>query len=427
MAAVPLTPSRLHGADIARTASVGLHTRKLRATLSALGIMIGIAAMVGVLGLSESSKSDLLAQLDRLGTNLLTVQAGTGIGLGSGELPAEAAGMIARIGPVETTSSISSVGGASVYRNDLIPSGQTSGLTVQAVDLNLLDTLAGSVADGRFLDEASGAFPTTVLGSVAAERLGIREVTGTQQVWLGDQWFTVIGILDQFELNGDLDRAALVGMVAAEEYLDHDNVPTSIMVRSDPDHVDDVMAVLAATANPENPDEIEVARPTDALEAKEAADDAFTALFLGLGAVALLVGGVGIANVMVISVLERRSEIGHPGPRGGAAAGGHRRHRGSGVGSRRHHGVRQVPWLGNPRPTDRHGGGDGGGAAHRRRGRALSGDQGGTHVTHRGAADRMTHPGLRRERAGNGLRVQGHWSAAASAAIAAGAGRSGGR
>lgn len=310
MAAVPLTPSRLHGADIARTASVGLHTRKLRATLSALGIMIGIAAMVGVLGLSESSKSDLLAQLDRLGTNLLTVQAGTGIGLGSGELPAEAAGMIARIGPVETTSSISSVGGASVYRNDLIPSGQTSGLTVQAVDLNLLDTLAGSVADGRFLDEASGAFPTTVLGSVAAERLGIREVTGTQQVWLGDQWFTVIGILDQFELNPDLDRAALVGMVAAEEYLDHDNVPTSIMVRSDPDHVDDVMAVLAATANPENPDEIEVARPTDALEAKEAADDAFTALFLGLGAVALLVGGVGIANVMVISVLERRSEIG---------------------------------------------------------------------------------------------------------------------
>lgn len=310
MAAVPLTPSRLHGADIARTASVGLHTRKLRATLSALGIMIGIAAMVGVLGLSESSKSDLLAQLDRLGTNLLTVQAGTGIGLGSGELPAEAAGMIARIGPVETTSSISSVGGASVYRNDLIPSGQTSGLTVQAVDLNLLGTLAGSVADGRFLDEASGAFPTTVLGSVAAERLGIREVTGTQQVWLGDQWFTVIGILDQFELNPDLDRAALVGMVAAEEYLDHDNVPTSIMVRSDPDYVDDVMAVLAATANPENPDEIEVARPTDALEAKEAADDAFTALFLGLGAVALLVGGVGIANVMVISVLERRSEIG---------------------------------------------------------------------------------------------------------------------
>jgi putative ABC transport system permease protein len=304
-----LTPSRLHSADVARTAGVGLRTRKMRATLSALGIMIGIAAMVGVLGLSESSKSDLLAQLDKLGTNLLTVQAGGGIGLGSGELPAETADMVARIGPVEQTTTVSEVD-ANVYKNDLVPSGQTGGVTVQAVDLNLVDTLAGSLADGQFLNEASADYPITVLGSVAAERLGIDEVTGTQLVWLGDQWFTVAGVLDEFDLNPDLDRAALVGMAAAQTYLDHDNVPTSVLVRADPDYVDDVMGVLAATANPKNPEEIEVARPTDALEAREAADDAFTALFLGLGAVALLVGGVGIANVMVISVLERRSEIG---------------------------------------------------------------------------------------------------------------------
>ena len=304
-----LTPSRLHPSDIARTASVGLRTRKLRAALSALGIMIGIAAMVAVLGLSESSKSDLLSQLDRLGTNLLTVQAGTGIGLGSGQLPEDSAVMIERIGPVETTTIVSVVD-ANVYKNDLVPAGQTAGLSVQAVDTNLLETLAGTVAHGRFLDEATASYPTTVLGSVAAERLGIHEVTGDQAVWLGDQWFSVIGILDQFDLNADLDRAALVGMAAADTFLDHENVPTSVLVRSDPDQVDDVMAVLAATANPENPEEVEVERPTDALEAKEAADDAFTALFLGLGAVALIVGGVGIANVMVISVLERRSEIG---------------------------------------------------------------------------------------------------------------------
>lgn len=307
--ATGLEPSRLHSSDALRTASVGLQTRKLRAALSALGIMIGIAAMVGVLGLSESSKSDLLAQLDRLGTNLLTVQAGTGIGIGSGELPDEAAGMIARIGPVETTSSISSVD-ANVYKTDFIPEGETGGITVQAVDVNLLDTLAGSVADGKFLDAAASEYPTAVLGSVAAERLGIYEVTGIQQVWLGDQWFTVIGVLNQFELNPDLDRAAVIGFGAASKYLDHDNVATSLLVRADPDHIDDVMGVLSATANPQNPEEVEVARPSDALEAKEAADDAFTALFLGLGAVALLVGGVGIANVMVISVLERRSEIG---------------------------------------------------------------------------------------------------------------------
>ncbi len=304
-----LEPSKLHSVDVVRTASVGLHTRRLRAALSALGIMIGIAAMVGVLGLSESSKSDLLAQLDRLGTNLLTVQAGTGIGIGTGELPIEAAGMISRIGPVEQTSTISAVD-ANVYKSDYIPEGQTGGITVQAVDVNLLDTLAGSVADGKFLDTATATYPTAVLGSVAAERLGIREVTGTQQIWLGEQWFTVIGVLAEFELNPDLDRAALVGMTTAEDYLDHEVVPSSILIRVNPSYVDDVTGVLAATANPQNPEEVEVARPSDALEAKEAADDAFTALFLGLGAVALLVGGVGIANVMVISVLERRSEIG---------------------------------------------------------------------------------------------------------------------
>ena len=305
MAPTTLTPSRLHSADVARTASVGLRTRKMRAALSALGIMIGIAAMVGVLGLSESSKSDLLSQLDKLGTNLLTVQAGGGIGLGSGELPEEAASMIARIGPVEQTTTISEVD-AKVFRTDLVPSGQTGGITVQAVDTNLLDTLAGTMADGVFLNDVTSTYPTTVLGAVAAQRLGIDGVTGTQLVWLGDQWFTVIGVLDEFELNPDLDRAALVGMVAAAEYLDSDNVP----VRAEPAFVDDVMGVLAATTNPQNPEEVEVDRPTDALEAREAADDAFTALFLGLGAVALLVGGVGIANVMVISVLERRSEIG---------------------------------------------------------------------------------------------------------------------
>jgi putative ABC transport system permease protein len=304
-----LAPSRLHAADLARTAAVGLRTRKLRAALSALGIMIGIAAMVGVLGLSESSKSELLAQLDNLGTNLLTVQAGSGIGLGSGELPEEAGAMIARIGPVEQTTTVSAVD-ANVFKSDLVPSSQSGGLTVQAVDLNLLDTLAGTVADGVFFNDVTASYPTTVLGSVAAERLGIDEVTGTQLIWLGDQWFTVIGILDEFALNPDFDRAALVGMATADAYLDHDNVPTSILVRADPAFVDDVMGVLAATTNPQNPEEVQVDRPTDALEAREAADDAFTALFLGLGAVALLVGGVGIANVMVISVLERRSEIG---------------------------------------------------------------------------------------------------------------------
>ena len=309
MQGTDLAPSRMHIGDLGRTASVGLRTRKMRAGLSAIGIMIGIAAMVSVLGLSESSKWDLLAKLDRLGTNLLTVQAGQGIGAGSGQLPEEASGMVARIAPVDATSSISAVN-ANVYKNDFIPSGQTGGISVQAVDVNLLETLGGEIATGEFLNAATADYPTVVLGSVAAERLGIDDVAEQPLVWLGDQWFAVIGVLEEFDLSPNLDRAALIGVGASEAFLEHDPVPSSIYVRTNPEFVDAVMDVLAATANPQNPEEIEVSRPSDALEAREAASDAFTTLFLGLGAVALLVGGVGIANVMVISVLERRAEIG---------------------------------------------------------------------------------------------------------------------
>ena len=305
-----IAPSRLAPADMIRAAGIGLRTRRLRSVLSALGIMIGIGAMVAVLGLSESSKSDLLAQLDQLGTNMLQVQASTGIGLGPGELPDDAPAMITRIGPVEAVAAVADVGSARVYRSDYVPSGQTSGLNVRAVDTNLLGTLQGSMADGVFLDQASPDYPVVVLGSVAADRLGIRSLDTAISVWLGDEWFAVVGILESVDLSPDLDRAALVTVGAAETYLESDLVPSTIYVRMDPSSVDDVRNVMAATVNPENPDQVEVTRPSDALEAREAAESALTNLFLGLGAVALLVGGVGIANVMVISVLERRGEIG---------------------------------------------------------------------------------------------------------------------
>lgn len=305
-----LAPSRMTPADTVRAAGIGLRTRRLRSILSALGIMIGIGAMVAVLGLSESSKSDLLAQLDRLGTNMLQVQAGTGIGLGPGTLPEEAPSMVSRIGPVDMVASIASVSDADVYKNDFVPEGRTGGLSVYGADANLLLALQGSMADGVFLDEASPDYPVTVLGAVTAARLGIGDLATPTRVWLGDEWFTVVGIMDLLELSPDLDRSALVSMKAAETYLQDDLVPTTIYVRMDPESVDAVRSVMAATANPENPDQVEVTRPSDALEAREAAESALTNLFLGLGAVALLVGGVGIANVMVISVLERRGEIG---------------------------------------------------------------------------------------------------------------------
>ena len=300
----------MNAGELLRVASIGLRSRRLRASLSALGIAIGIAAMVAVLGISESSKAHLLASLDRLGTNLLLVEPGGGfMGREDAVLPATSEAMLARIAPVEGVSSVTSVD-ATVRRNDLVASERTEGITVKAADSRLLDTLVGEMADGEWLDEARAGLPVVVLGSVTAERLGITDVGDGVQVWLGGQWFTVIGIMEPLELAPDLDTSAIIGRDIAIAELGAPEAPGTVYLRTDPDEVDDAQSVIARTANPENPDQVEVSRPSDAIEARAAASNAFTALFLGLGAVALLVGGVGIANVMVISVLERRSEIG---------------------------------------------------------------------------------------------------------------------
>ncbi|HEU4396342.1 MAG TPA: ABC transporter permease [Actinomycetota bacterium] len=303
----PPSPSRLHPRDLVGVAGTGLRTRRLRAALSALGIAIGIAAMVAVLGISESSRADLLAQLDSLGTNLLMITPGETFLGEDAKLPKESLGMLRRVGPVEQVAATGNID-ATVRRSDKIPEAETSGISVLAADPGLLDTLGGQVASGRFLNRATARYPAVVLGAKAAERLGIDRAG--RQVWLGNRWFTVVGILRPVTLAPEIDRAALVGFPAAEALLGSDGSPGTVYVRADPDRVEAVQGVLAATANPENPNEVRVSRPSDALAARAAAKTAFTSLLLGLGAVALLVGGVGIANVMVISVLERRSEIG---------------------------------------------------------------------------------------------------------------------
>ncbi|MFI6579197.1 ABC transporter permease [Nocardiopsis sp. NPDC050513] len=292
-----------------RVAFSGLRTRPLRAVLSALGIAVGIAAMVAVVGISASSREQVNAQLRELGTDLLTVSAGQQlIGGGESTLPQDSVDMIARIGPVGAVSAIGTVPDTAVYRSDRIEESQTNGLTVAAARTDLLDTVGGTVASGRWLDDAQAAFPTVVLGATAAERMGITD-TGVQ-VWLGGEWFTVVGILAPVALAPELDTAALVGWSAAEEALDFDGSPTNVYERSGESAVEAVRAVLPATVNPEHPEEVEVSRPSDALAAQAAADETLTALLVGLGGVALLVGGIGVANTMVIAVLERRSEIG---------------------------------------------------------------------------------------------------------------------
>ena len=295
--------------DLARIGAGGLRARRVRTGLTALGIAIGIAAMMAVLGISESSRPDLLATLDRLGTNLLTVNAGQTLFGESSALPEEAPGMIGRIAPVEGVSGVESIPVA-VRRTDLIPKAETGGISVIAADGSLLGTLEGTIADGRNLDAATARYPTVVLGATAARRLGITDVGIGAVVNIGGQWFAVIGILEPLPLTPEIDRSAIIGLPIAQELFDATGSPTTIYVRASDAAIEDVRAVLPATTNPANPEEVQVSRPSEAIAARAAAATTFTALFLGLGAVALLVGGLGIANVMLMAVLERRSEIG---------------------------------------------------------------------------------------------------------------------
>ena len=303
--------SRLRPRDALRVAGSGLKARPLRAVLAALGIAVGIAAMVSVVGISASSRAEIDRQLRALGTNLLTVEPGQELRGGEpAKLPDESVDMVARVGPVSSVSAVGAIDDALVYRNDKIDELRTNGITTLAARPDLLDAVGGEVESGRWLDDALGAYPTVVLGDTTAKRLGITRTDGTVAVLLGERWFTVVGILAPAPLAPELDAAALVGWPVAKEMLGFDGSPTRLYERSPESAVEDVRAVLPATVNPENPEEVTVSRPSEALAAQAAADETLTTLLVALGGVALFVGGIGVANTMVIAVLERRSEIG---------------------------------------------------------------------------------------------------------------------
>jgi putative ABC transport system permease protein len=308
----PTAPSaaRLRPQDLAGLAGVGLRTRKLRAALSALGIAIGVAAIVAVLGLAQSAQSGLLAQIAQLGTNLLTVTTGQSFTGQPAELPTTAPGMINELPGVQEVQYTGALNSVNAYRSPYIPPIDTNAISVDASSPGLPAVVGTSVAQGTYLNSATEHEPVAVLGYGAAQRLGIDRVFPGEKIWVGGMWFYVVGILNSATLAPEIDSSVLIGFPAAEKYLSFNGNPSEIYVRANNSQVTTVDNLLAAQANPQDPGEVDVSQPSQALTAQADAAGAFDTLFLGLGAVALLVGAVGVANIMVISVLERRQEIG---------------------------------------------------------------------------------------------------------------------
>ncbi|MER8162599.1 ABC transporter permease [Streptomyces sp. NPDC094472] len=305
-------PARLRPADLLRLGLLGPRTRRLRSALSALGIALGIAAVVAVTGISASNQAHLLDRLDRLGSNLITVSPGEDFAGKKVPLPKESVTMLGNIAPVERVSATGNTK-ANVYRNEFVPSNQTNSLRVLSARLDLLKAVRGEVRTGRWLDHATERLPVVVLGSSSAERLGVT-APGTK-VWIAGEgltgeWYGVLGILEPNELVPEIDDSVLVGGPTAIARLDGDRTPSTVYLRVHPERVSDVQDVAAATANPAQPGMVAVSRPSDLLKARAETDDTLTGLVLSLAGVALLVGGVGIANTMVVGVMERRGEVG---------------------------------------------------------------------------------------------------------------------
>jgi putative ABC transport system permease protein len=305
-----LQAARLPPRELFATALQGLRTRRLRAALSALGIAIGIGAMVAVVGVSASSQAQLLAEIDALGTNLLTATPGQTLSGNNEILPTSAVPMVGGMPHVDRDVAVYQVSGANVLRSPYVPAQETGGIGVDAAGENLPQVVGASMAAGHFLDRVSSRYPEVVLGAQAASILQIETIGGHVEVYLGNTWFNVVGILKPVLLDSSLDTTVFISLRVAERHFGVTPNPSEIYVRANVNDVTSVANLLAQTADPQNASGVNVSRPSDALEARAAAKGQFTTLLLGLGAVALLVGAIGIANIMVISVLERRGEIG---------------------------------------------------------------------------------------------------------------------
>ena len=284
----------LRPTDILRVGALGLRTRRLRTGLSTLGIAIGIAAMVGVLGLSASSREELQTRIRRARHEPVGGAGRAGLRPRHPDTSRRRReDGAAESAPVTAVSSIATVDATRATHRCDLRRASTAASPCSPPTKDLLTTLKASLADGEWLDDATSTYPAVVLGCGRCTEVGHRQ--RCRRTPCADRRRLV---------RGDRNPQARCCSRRARPRRDHrhrrgtrrtsssaDIPPERIYVRTQEGAIDDVRAVLPPTVNPETPEEVEATRPSDAFAAEDAASTAFTSLFLGLGAVALLVGG----------------------------------------------------------------------------------------------------------------------------------------
>ena len=308
-----LPGSRLRARDAISLGTLGLRTRKGRTAMAAIGIAIGVASLIALVGIINSGEADAQRDLLEQGIDVLELTPGTSFADEPVLLPGAAAAIDTHMRDVvKVVASIRRVP-ATLRKTDFIPEVETGGIRLFAVnadDLDLLVPLRGGVAHGRFHDAATVQVPTVVLGSDTAGVLGFDELYANPTVHISGHEFAVIGVLDPFTISQGLtlNRAAIIGFPVAEKLYDADDNPERIWVQTNLDVIEQVRGLLPRQANPEAPGEVSVSSLD--LDAREIISENFESLLSLLVVVIIVVGAIGVGNIMLISVLERRGEIG---------------------------------------------------------------------------------------------------------------------
>jgi len=302
--------SRLRLRDLLGAAWLGVSSRPQRTALASLGVALGIASLTALTSAAASNQAQLLADFDRMGANLAVVSPSTAPNSSPIPLPDTAPHTVQRVDGVEDVGVFETAPeDIRVYRTDLVPEEETNGIKVAVARPDVLAAVEARLATGRWFDDATRNLPVTVLGSAAAKRLGMDRAGG--RVWIGGQWYGVIGILGSAGLASDLNDAAVIGDRWVRNTFTGTSIGdiSAIYVRAAPGRLEALKETLASAASPGSPF-VQVNALSDLAEARATADDSLSTLGLALAGIALLVGAVGIANTMVVTVLERRGEIG---------------------------------------------------------------------------------------------------------------------
>lgn len=309
--------------DIARFSLNNLMHRGLRSWLTILGIVIGVAAVVAIISVSSGTQQAISSQLGGLGADIITISPGSGRAFGF-EGPSQLATTTNQqnltnrdVQTIKTVSGVLYVDGMVSGRVDVTYLAQTASLSVEGVDSLAWEEMTTAQLDsGRFLTTSDTN--SIVIGYSVANNVFKQPLVLNTQIEIGGESFKIVGILQQSGGFGGSDNTIIMPINSARNILDNviSNQVTSIQAK-----VTDV-SQINATANAidqklmilrhvnENTKDYTISTSQTLQQTISSVTGTLSLFLTGIAAIALLVGAIGIANTMFMSVMERTRQIG---------------------------------------------------------------------------------------------------------------------